>query len=281
MGETTGLRVLIISDMEGVSGISRWEQVIAGKPMYQEGRHLYTADVNAAIRGAFAGGATDVCVMDWHGAGGGYSFNSLIPKDLDPRCTFIVQERVPGFTGMFDPPRHAALLIGMHARAGTPDGIMSHTIFGSHIQNVWFNGALVGETGVNAALCGQFGCPVVLVTGDSVTCEQAKELLGFDVMTVSVKRGLGPASGVMIPPVRAREMIEAGATEALAKRSRAPYVPGSPSVIEVEFKTVAAFVEYSARPGVEVTGDSRIRTTGDDWWTAWSTFIGVSAYTPT
>ena len=88
------MRILIISDMEGISGIVRWEQVIPGKPLFEEGRRLYTEDVNAAIRGAFDGGADEVVVMDWHGAGDGYSFNSLIPAELDSRCTYVVQERV-------------------------------------------------------------------------------------------------------------------------------------------------------------------------------------------
>jgi D-amino peptidase len=275
------VRVMVITDMEGISGVVRWEQVSAGAPMYEEGRHLYTEDVNAAIRGAYDGGATEVCVMDWHGAGGGYSFNSLIPEDLDERCTYVVQERVPGYTGMLERHPDAALLVGMHARAGTADGIMNHTVFGSSWQNLWFNGTLVGETGVNAALCGHFGCPVVMVTGDTVTCRQAVELLGPDVATVAVKEGLGAGSGVMVPPVRARRMIQAAAAEALGRRTRVqPYDPGRPCQVEVEFQNTRAFDEFRGRPGVEVIGDRRIRSSGPDWWTAWSAFMAVSVYTP-
>lgn len=275
------MKVVIISDMEGVSGIVRWEQVAAGKPQFEEGRKLYTEDINAAIRGAYAGGATDVVVMDWHGAGEGYSFNSLIPNDLDPRCTYVVQERVPQYTSVFEEGCDAAFLIGMHARAGTQDGVMNHTVFGSSWQNLWFNGKLVGETGVNAALCGHWECPVVFLTGDDVTCEQGRDLLGAELQTVSVKRGIGRHSAVLIPPVRARELIEEGAKNSLHNIGAVkPYDPGKPCEIEVEFMNTSAFEEYRHRPGVEEAGERRIKCVGPDWWTAWTTFIQGPIYQP-
>ena len=85
------MRVHVISDMEGVAGIVRSEQVTGGDPMYDEGRRLYTEEINAAVRGAKAAGATEIVVMDCHGAGEGWTFNSLIPDELDPACEFVVQ----------------------------------------------------------------------------------------------------------------------------------------------------------------------------------------------
>jgi D-amino peptidase len=275
------MRVAIITDMEGVSGICRWEQVGSGQPLFEEGRGLYTEDVNAAVRGAFNGGATDVILMDWHGAGGGYSFNSFIPDKLDPRCTYVVQERVPQYTKFFEEGCDAAFLVGMHARAGTELGVLNHTVFGSSWQNLWFNRVVVGETGVNAALCGTFNCPVVFITGDQVTCDQGIELLGDQVKAVAVKEGLGRSSALMIPPVRAREMIEAGAAESLKNVGSAkPYDPGKPCDIEVEFMNTSAMENYASRPGVEQTGERKIRVTGKDWWTAWTSFVHTSVYTP-
>ena len=275
------MRVVMLTDMEGVSGICRWEQVSSGRPMFEEGRRLYTEDVNAAIRGAFNGGATDVVLMDWHGAGGGHSFNSFIPDKLDPRCTYVVQERIPQYTKVLEEGCDAAFLIGMHARAGTAEGVMNHTVFGSSWQNLWFNGVVVGETGVNAALCGAWGCPVVFITGDKVTCEQGIELLGDQVKAVAVKEGIGRSSAVMIPPVRAREMIEAGATEALKNVGSAkPYDPGKPCEIEVEFMNTSALETFLSRPGVEQIDERRIRVKGKDWWTAWTAFAHTSLYTP-
>ncbi len=63
------MKVFVISDMEGISGIVRPEQTAAGEPMYEEGRKLYTQEMNAAVAGAKAAGATEIVVMDYHGAG--------------------------------------------------------------------------------------------------------------------------------------------------------------------------------------------------------------------
>src|SRR6266480_3409412 len=183
------MKVHVISDMEGVSGIVKWQQTSGGDPMYEEGRRLYTEEINAAVRGAFAAGASEVVVMDCHGAGKGWSFNSLLPEQLDPRCEWVVQNEWTEYTEFLEEGCDAALFVGMHARAGTADGVLNHTVSGPNFQNLWFNGTLVGETGINAALCGAWGCPVVLVTGDQAACREGAELLGDGLTTVQVKRG--------------------------------------------------------------------------------------------
>ena len=114
------MRIHIISDMEGVSGIVKWEQTTGGEKMYDEGRRLYTEEINAAVRGAKAAGANEIVVMDCHGAGGAWSFNSLIPDLLDPACEFVVQDMWTEYTGFLEEGCDAALFVGMHAMAGTP-----------------------------------------------------------------------------------------------------------------------------------------------------------------
>src|SRR5829696_1875515 len=205
------MRVLVISDMEGVSGISRWDQVSADEAGYDEGRRLYTEEINATIRGAFAGGASEVVVMDCHGAGGDRSFNSLIPDALDPRCEFVVQTRWTEYTAMLEQGCDAALLVGQHARAGAERGVLSHTVSSTSWHELRFNDTPVGEVGINAALCGTWRCPVALVTGDDVVCEEATALLGDGLRTLAVKQGLGRFSARHQPPARARAAIEVAA----------------------------------------------------------------------
>ena len=156
----------VISDMEGVAGIVKWQQTSGGESLYEEGRKLYTEEINAAVRGAKAAGATEIVVMDCHGAGGAYDFNSLVPDLLDPACEYVVQREWTEYTGFLESGCDAALFVGMHAMAGTADGVLSHTVSGQAWQSLSFNGTVVGETGINAALCGHWGVPVVLVTGD-------------------------------------------------------------------------------------------------------------------
>src|SRR6185503_5196691 len=83
------MRVLIMSDMEGVSGIVKWAQVNGGAAMYEEGRRLYTKEINAAVRGAKRAGATEIVAVDCHGAGGDWTFNSFVPELIDGDCTWV------------------------------------------------------------------------------------------------------------------------------------------------------------------------------------------------
>jgi D-amino peptidase len=268
------VRVHVISDMEGVAGIVKWQQTTGGEKLYDEGRVLYTEEINAAVRGAKAAGATEIVVMDCHGAGGAYDFDSLLPDLLDPACEYVVQQAWTEYTGFLESGCDAALFVGMHAMAGTADGVLSHTVSGQAWQSLRFNGTLVGETGINAALCGHWGVPVLLVTGDRAVCMEATELLGGGLTTVEVKQGLGRFSARMQTPRRARELIEEGARTALSDLSAVPaYDPGRPCEIAIEFTTPDRLQEYANRKGVEVTGASSLVVRGDDWWTAWSSFF--------
>jgi D-amino peptidase len=266
---------MIISDMEGVSGIVKWEQVTGGERLYEEGRVLYTEEINAAVRGAKRAGATEIVVMDCHGAGKGWTFNSLIPERLDPACEWVVQTSWTEYTEALEAGCDAALFVAMHARAGVADGGMCHTVSGTQWHNLWFNDVLVGETGINAALCGHYGCPVLLVTGDEAVCREAKDLLSNDLTTVAVKKSFGRQSARNIPPERARKMIEAGAERALGNPNAVqPFDPGRPCEIRVEFATTDGPPQYRNRTGVEAVDGRTIVSRAGDWLTAWRQFWG-------
>ena len=268
------MRVFVVSDMEGVAGIVKWQQTTGGDPMYEEGRRLYTEEINAAVRAAKAAGATEIVVMDCHGAGGAWSFNSLVPELLDPACEFVVQEHWTEYTAFLESGCDAALFVGMHAKAGTPDGVLSHTVHGQAWRELRFNGVAVGETGINAALCGNWGCPVLLVTGDRAVCREARELLGEGLTTVEVKEGLGRFSARQIPAIRARVLIEEGAKSAMKDlKAVEPYDPGRPCEIEIEFMSPDRVVEFRNRRGVEQRDAMTLVSRAEDWWTAWSQFF--------
>jgi D-amino peptidase len=267
------VRVHVISDIEGVAGIVKWGQTGGDSPLYQEGRRLYTEEINAAVRGAKRAGATEIVVMDCHGAGGDYTFNSLLADLLDPDCEFVVQNEWTEYTEFLEQGCDAALFVGMHAMAGTPDGVMSHTVSSQAWRSLEFNGTPVGETGINAALCGHWGCPVVLVTGDRATCREATALLGNGLTTTEVKVGLGRFSARSLPALRAREVIEAAAERALLDLTAVqPYDPGRPCEIEIEFTSPDRLEEYRNRRNVEVTSPTTIVARGEHWWDAWSSF---------
>ncbi|MDX6560897.1 MAG: D-amino peptidase [Gaiellales bacterium] len=267
------MRVFIIADMEGIAGVTKWDETTGGTPLHAERSRLYTEEVNAAVRGAYTGGATEVVVMDCHGAGEGWTFNSLIPDQLDPRCDFVVQQEWTEYTEFLEQGCDAALLVGMHAMAGTADGVLNHTVSGTGWRNVTFNGTLVGETGINAALCGTWGCPVLLVTGDRAACREAGALLGDGLTTVAVKQGLGRFSARHVAPVRARAMIEQAAAAALSDLTAVvPYRPGSPCEIRVELATSDEVERYRHHAVVEIADGRTLVSRADDWWTAWRQF---------
>jgi D-amino peptidase len=267
------VRVHIISDIEGVAGIVRWDQTSGDQALYHEGRRLYTEEINAAVRGAKKGGATEIVVMDCHGAGGDYMFNSLLPDLLEPDCEYVVQSEWTEYTAFLEEGCDAALFVGMHAKAGTPDGVLSHTVSGQGWRDLQFNGVSVGETGINAALCGHWSCPVLMVTGDRATCNEARTLLGDALTTVEVKVGLGRFSARSKTAQAARELIEDAAKRALKDmKAVPPYRPGSPCEIKIEFTFVDRLVEYRNRRGVEQLDDLTLVSRADDWWSAWSQF---------
>lgn len=212
--------------------------------------------------------------MDCHGAGEEWSFNSLAPELLDPGCEYVVQHEWTEYTEFLESGVDAALFVGMHAMAGTRDGVLNHTVSGQVWQNLWFNGTRVGETGINAALCGHWGCPVLLVTGDEAACREGTELLGDGLTTVAVKRGLSSTSARMIPPVRARELIEDGARRACVDLTAVgPYRVEGPVEIRVEYKNTQAADLLRHRPGVERVDDRTIVSRASDWWSAWTQFF--------
>jgi D-amino peptidase len=273
------VRVLIMSDMEGVAGITKWEQVIGGangaaSQQYMEGRRLYTGEINAAVRGAREAGAEEILVMDCHGAGHGWTFGSLLLEELDPTVEIITQRQWTDYTEALEDGCDAAMFVGAHAMAGTPEGGLCHTVYGSAWRDVRLNGTSVGECGINAALAGTWGCPPVLVTGDQAVCRETRELFGDWLTTVQVKRSYGVQSARHKAPEVAREMIAAGAKRALENLDAArPYLPGKPCTLEIEAFTVEMVEQFRHHEFVEIAGPTTLRIEGDDWWTAWRRFF--------
>ena len=141
-----------------------------------------------------------------------------------------------------------------------------------HLAQRLFNDDEVGEFGINAALCGHYGCPVVLVTGDEATCREAREIID-GLECVAVKTGLSRYSARQVPPVRARQMIEGGAKRALTdlkKKNIKPYVPAKPTTITVNLSTVDTANRFMGRPGVELVDPLKAVSKANDWMTAWN-----------
>lgn len=255
------MKVLISADMEGATGIICSDEMESGGREYERGRRFLTGDVNAAVEGAFEGGATEVLVNESH-----WTMNNIVTEDLDPRAELIRGSIKRGcmMEGL-DESFSAVFLIGYHSKHGTPKGIMNHTMLGKEIQNFYLNGNPVGEMAINAAFAGQFGVPVAMVAGDQTLESEAKELLG-DVETVVLKKGIGRFTAQLIHPRITSERLQQGATRAVqhAKQLK-PYIVDSPSTLGIEFTSTAMAEVCSWIPTVERTHPRSIEFTFADW----------------
>lgn len=219
------MKVYITVDLEGVAGLVQWDPADR-----QREREFITADANAAVRGAFDGGASEVLVGEAHA-----NMRNIVPETIDERVKFLSGQPKPfnhmaGLDESFD----LAMLIAYHARAGAHHAVMAHTYTGS-IFSLRLNGTEVGELGADAALAGHFGVPVGLVTGDRAVCEEAKALLG-EVEAVAVKDGVSRSAAICLPPSEARESIARAAAVAVGRVDDfSPFVIDSPVHVEVTF----------------------------------------------
>ena len=219
------MKVFVAVDMEGIAGLVQWDN-----SQMELQQRLMTEEANAAARGAFAGGATEVLAGESHGG-----MRNLLPELLDPRVSFLSGQPKPmnhmaGVDGSFD----LAMFLGYHSRAGTLHGVIAHTFAGS-VFSLSFNGVEVGEIGADATLCGYHGVPVGLVAGDRAACDEALALLG-DVNTVAVKEGVSRSAARCLPLATARQMIEGAAADAIGRAADfKPFAFDGPVVAQVTF----------------------------------------------
>lgn len=268
------MRVTIWVDMEGMAGIHNWAQVSYGDPLYQEGRVLMTNEVNAAVRGAHQAGADEIIVIDCHGAGGAGSFNSLLINECDPHGEYVLGAKWMRYTKPLEQGCDAALLVGAHAMAGTPDGVLCHTVSSEAWYNAWINDDLVGESGICAAVCGTWDCPIAFVSGDVATCNEVQKLLGTEVVTAPTKIGIYRYAAQHLAPQAACALIESRVQESLKNLSRLkPYKPATPTTFKVMLATPDRALDFRGKPGIEFADHDRtVISRGKNFWQAWDQF---------
>ncbi len=245
------MRILIAADMEGITGVVNFDQVTPTHAEYDRFRRLMTADVNAAVRGAFAAGADDVIVSDGHWDG-----TNILLEHLDPRArlnsgTPRPYSMIEGIDGV--------LFVGYHARAGSQNAILDHTWSSSRVNNLWLTPAggsaqAMGEIGLNGAVCGHFGAPVVMISGDQTACAEAAALFPGIVCAV-VKQAKGRNAAECLHPTASAELIEQcaarGVDHLLSEVPPRPFRLEPPITVTVEFVKSEMADAASLMPGAQ------------------------------
>ncbi len=257
------MRVLVSVDMEGISGVTGFRDTEPGTGAYERLRHRMTAEANAAVRGAFLGGAHSVVVNDSHDA-----MRNILYEELDPRAELIsgLNKRlcmVEGAEGA-----DAAIFVGYHAWAGTDGAVQDHTMTGS-VRNWLLNGERVGEAQVNAALLGHYGVPVVLVVGDDKLAGQIERTLPAARRLVA-KHGLNELTARSLAPQAVLEAIEREAKLAVAHAGDvAPVTTRGPQTMRIEFQTAGQAAAAARWPTVARVDDRTCEVTGRDIVEVW------------
>jgi D-amino peptidase len=260
----TPKKIFISVDMEGISGISGSDQLSADGAEYNRSRKLMADDVNAAVRGARAGGATEIVVNDSHG-----SMRNLRLEDLDPGARLISHSfKKSGMMEGLDESFDGVIFVGYHAQAGSAVGLFAHTGSGI-VADVKVNGRSLGEGGLNTLVAGWYGVPVVLVTGDNVAIEQVSAV-ATGVRGVGVKRAINQRAVELRPLADVHRDIEIAAREAVAGARKVPPRREPSYKIEVRFRDTFIPEVADVLPGMERPAPDTIAFTTDSMTRAYT-----------
>jgi len=254
-----GLKIYISADMEGVVGVVTGDQLGPSGFEYGRFREFMTREVLAAIDAAKAAGATEVLVSDSHGNGENILIE-MLPEDVMlvrswPRPLMMMQ----GIDETFD----AAIFLGYHSGTHNTEGVRAHTISSARLADVRLNGRSVPEAGINAAIAGHFGVPVIMISGDDASVQEAQELIG-DIEGAVVKWSYGFHSARTLTPAAAYKLIAEKVTAAIARLdSFEPFVVSAPVALEVRFKSYQPAQIMSYLSIVEQVDSHTIRYIGD------------------
>jgi len=204
------LKIYIVTDLEGASGVYKFAQTREpGNPLGEPAKEYLMGDIAAVVRGLRAGGATDIVVLDGHGS------QAFVPHLMEPGATYITGTPRPGPLTGFDGSFAGLVQLGAHAMMGTPDGVLCHTQSSRSENRYWYNGVESGELAQCAAVAGYYDIPTILVTGDEATCREATKFFGPECITVATKRGLAREAAALYPFDETRQALYEGARRAV------------------------------------------------------------------
>ncbi|MFD5412900.1 M55 family metallopeptidase [Streptomyces nojiriensis] len=265
------MKILISADMEGATGVTWPADVLPGTPQWERCRAMFTSDVNAAVLGFYDGGADQVLINEAH-----WTMRNLLLEKLDARAEMITGRHKT--LSMVEGVQHGDVdgiaFVGYHTGAGS-EGVLAHTYLANSITGVWVNGTRASEGLLNAHVVAEYGVPVILVTGDDLTCVDAA---GYAprAATVAVKDHVSRYAAVCRTPARTAADIRAAAKEATALAVRHDPVRGGPFTVELEFDAAHLAMSATVVPGVERSGERKVAYTSETMYEGIRAFKAVT-----
>ncbi|MFD4913844.1 M55 family metallopeptidase [Streptomyces virginiae] len=265
------MKILISADMEGATGVTWPADVLPGTPQWERCRAMFTSDVNAAVLGFYDGGADQVLINEAH-----WTMRNLLLEKLDARAEMITGRHKT--LSMVEGVQHGDVdgiaFVGYHTGAGSK-GVLAHTYLANSITGVWVNGTRASEGLLNAHVVAEYGVPVVLVTGDDLTCVDAAGYAPTAV-TVAVKDHVSRYAAVCRTPARTAADIRAAAKEAAALAVRHEPVRGGPFTVELEFDAAHLAMSATVVPGVERSGERKVAYSSETMYEGIRAFKAVT-----
>jgi len=271
------MKILIAADMEGITGVVHWDQVNPDHAEYLRFRKLMTGDVNAAIRGAFAGGATSVAVTDGHHDG-----RNILIEELDSRVTLNSGSPSPlSMVQGVDQDVDGVMFVGYHGRMGAVNAILDHTWSDERVSGIWINGQAFGEAGLNGAVCGHFNVPVIMASGDQTLCAEVQEVFGNKIEIAQVKKAVSRMSAECLPPIVTASLIEQAARRAVinlkSKKAPKPFKLTKPINLTVKFEQSDMADKAALMPHAIRTIERRVEYVANDMVTIYLAFRTMMA----
>jgi len=264
--------------MEGISGVVDWAQVDRKESEYSRFVQIMTAEVNAAVSGAFEAGASQVAVVDGHDTA-----RNIRIESLDPRASLHYGRPSPlaNVQGV-DQGVDAVVMVGYHARSGAPNAVLSHTWTSTSVADVWLNDRIVGEMGIAAAVCGHFGVPVIFLSGDQAICSEAADWVP-EIETVAVKKAAGRYAAECLPPAVTHPLIQRGVKTAverlIAGKGPRPFKTPGPVRLTVRFATPLFAEKALLLPQITPMPDGRmVLIEASDMLTAFHLFLAAISF---
>ena len=253
-------KFLVMTDIEGVTGVTSFPQAENS----QFGRDMLMNDLIAVLNGIRDAGC-EAIVYDMHTDGRNVDISKI-------DCPVIMGKPIlPSlWRGVGDGAVDGLFMVGLHTMQHVPGACLAHSYLREY-DEIYVNGILLGEIGVEAALAGERDVPLTFVSGDDLGCREAEELIP-GVVTCAVKKSLAMSSAICFTPEVTAGMLYEKAKEA-AEKTVAPYKLAPPYEIKIKYSDCSYLAKMKRIHPEIFVNENTVVMRGDNLLSTWSEYL--------